>query len=61
MDDSNVRVTVYDEHKVLYNNEITSLSAIAKGLKGYPVSGPNYFTYQGKIVTQIAEVTQWKL
>lgn len=58
--DPNVTVTVVDEHKVLYNNELTSLSAVAKGIKGYPVAGPSFFTYNGKLVCDIAAETQWK-
>lgn len=46
--------------KVLYNNEITSLSAISDRIKGYSTSGPTFFTYQGKTISQIAEETQWK-
>lgn len=60
VDDPEIKVIVSGEHKVQYNNELTSLSAIAKDIKGYSVSGPNCFTYQGKLLTQIAEETQWK-
>ena len=60
VDDPNVKVTVVDEHKVLYNNEITSLSAIAKQIKGYPVAGPHFFTYNDKLLDDIAYETQWK-
>ena len=60
VDDSTIKAVVVDEHKVQYNNELTSLSAIAKSIKGYSVSGPTLFTYKGKLVTQIAEETQWK-
>lgn len=44
----------------MYNNELTSLSAIAKMVKGYPIAGPMCFTYNGKLVSDIAEETQWK-
>ncbi len=60
VDDDSVRVIVADERKVLYNNELTSLSAIAQAIKGYPVAGPSCFTYNGEIVSDIAERTQWK-
>lgn len=60
VDDPNVRVTVVSERKVQYNNEITSLSAIGKSIKGYPVAGPSCFTYNGKLVADIARETQWK-
>lgn len=60
IEDSNIKVVVVDERKVQYNNEITSLSAIAKAIKGYSVAGPMYFTYNGRLITDIAEETQWK-
>ena len=60
IEDPNVKVIVESERKVSYNNEITSLSAIAGKIKGYPVSGPQFFTYNGKTVCDIAAETQWK-
>lgn len=60
IEDESVKVIVVNEHKVQYNNELTSLSAVAKSIKGYNVSGPQFFTYNGKLVTDIAEETQWK-
>lgn len=60
VDDANIKVTVVNDRKVMYNNELTSLSAIAKMVKGYPVAGPMCFTYNGKLVSDIAEETQWK-
>lgn len=61
VEDSNVKAIVVDERKVQYNDEITSLSAIVKGIKGLiSAAGPSYFTYNGKLVSQIAEETQWK-
>lgn len=61
VDDESVVVTVYGNRKVLYNEEITSLSAIAGKLKGgKSVAGPSYFTYNGKLVADIANDTQWK-
>lgn len=59
-EDSNITVTVISERKVQYNDEITSLSAISDKIKGYSTSGPQYFTYNGKTISQIAEETQWK-
>ena len=59
VENSNIKVTVIDERKVQYNGEITSLSAIAKGIKGYPCAGPSYFTYKGELISDIAERTQW--
>lgn len=58
--DPSVRVTVNGEHKVLYNGQLTSLSRVASDIKGYPVSGPSFFTYNGECVADIANRTQWK-
>ena len=58
VDDPNVKVTVINERKVQYKNELTSLSAVAKGIKGYSIAGPSYFTYNEKLVSDIAEETQ---
>lgn len=60
VDDPTVVCTVESNRKVLYHDELTSLSAIAKAIKGFPVAGPSYFTYQGKLVADIARETQWK-
>lgn len=60
IEDPKVRVRVVSERKVQYNNEITSLSAIASGKKGYSAAGPSFFTYNGKLVADIAKETQWK-
>ena len=60
IEDPNVKVTVISDRKVQYNQEITSLSAVAKSIKGYPVAGPSYFTYNGKLIAAIANETQWK-
>lgn len=60
VDDPNVVVVVAGDRKVQYNNELTSLSAVAKSIKGYSVAGPMCFTYNGKLVSEIAEATQWK-
>lgn len=60
VNDSSIRVTVQSEHKVLYNEELTSLSAIAKRILGYNVAGPQMFTYNGEPLVDIAYRTQWK-
>lgn len=61
IEDPNVHVTVASERKVLYKDELTSLSAIVQSLKGIQsAAGPRYFTYNGELVTDIAERTQWK-
>lgn len=59
VEDSSVVAIVVDERKVQYNDEITSLSAISDRIKGYSTSGPSFFTYKGKLVTDIAKETQW--
>lgn len=60
VEDSSVVAIVVDERKVQYNDEVTSLSVISDRIKGYSTSGPTFFTYNGKTVSQIAEETQWK-
>lgn len=60
VDDPSVVVEVVSDRKVLYKDEITSLSAISDSIKGYSSSGPSYFTYKGKLVADIARETQWK-
>lgn len=60
-EDPNIKVMVANNHKVKYQEELTSLTAIVKQLKGYKhVSGSSYFTYNGKLITEIADETQWK-
>ena len=60
-EDPTVKVIVVSDRKVLYNDELTSLSAVAGLLKGYKsIQGSSYFTYNGKILTDIAKDTQWK-
>lgn len=60
VENPDVVAIVVGNRKVKYNGEITSLSAIAKGIKGYPVAGPLFFSYEGKLISTIAEETQWK-
>lgn len=61
VDDDTVRVTVQSAHKVLYNNELTSLSAIVKDIKKVSnIAGPSYFTFNGELITDIANRTQWR-
>ena len=60
-EDSKLVVVIKGEHKVLYKNELTSLTAIMKKVKGYSNnSGASFFTYKGELLTDIAERTQWK-
>ncbi|MCI5722529.1 MAG: GIY-YIG nuclease family protein [Erysipelotrichaceae bacterium] len=59
-EDPSIKVTIESEHKVLFNEELTSLSAIMKDIKGYNVAGSLFFTFNGELLTDIAERTQWK-
>lgn len=59
-EDPTIKVVVVDDRKVQYNDDLTSLSAVAGEIKGYNVAGPRFFTYNGKLVADIAEETQWK-
>lgn len=60
IEDPSVVCVVDSNRKVLYNDELTSLSAISDSIKGYSTSGPSYFTYNGKLVSDIARETQRK-
>ena len=60
IEDPSVVAKVVGDRKVEYNGEITSLSAISDGIKGYSTPGPSFFTYNGKKVSDIAAETQWK-
>ena len=61
VEDPNITVTVVSDRKVQYNDEITSLSALACRLKGWKAAqGPLFFTYNEKTICEIAEDTQWK-
>ncbi len=60
VEDPSIVVEVVSERKVLYKDEITSLSAISDSIKGYSTSGPQFFSYNGKTVSDIAKETQWK-
>lgn len=57
--DSSIVVTVRTDRKVEYNGELTSLSRISDDFLGYSTSGPQYFTYNGELVSDIAKRTQW--
>ena len=60
VEDPSIVVEVVNDRKVLYKDEITSLSAISNSIKGYSTPGPQFFTYNGKTVADIAKETQWK-
>lgn len=60
-EDPSVQAIVQDERKVLYNDEITSLSNIVQTIKNMKsAAGPSYFTYNGVPIVEIASHTQWK-
>ena len=60
-EDLSIVVTIKGNHKVLYNDELTSLSAIMAAKKGRKaIAGPSYFTFNGEPLVDIAERTQWK-
>ncbi len=60
-EDSSVKVTVTGNRKVEYNEVETSVSAVAASLKGVEhIAGPQYFTYNGELLADIARRTQWK-
>lgn len=60
-DDTTIKVTVADNRRVLYNQECLSMSALVKQIKGGSAyDGPDYFTYNGEPLLDIAERTQRK-
>ena len=60
-EDPNIVVTVAGERKVLYKDELTSLSGIMKEFKNVDsIAGPHYFTHKGEPLVDIANRTQWK-
>lgn len=61
IEDASVVVTVESERKVIYKDEITSLSAIVGQIKGVKsIQGSLYFTYNGRPLIDVANDTQWK-
>ena len=62
VEDPTVIVKVAGDRKVEYNGEVTSMTALAKRLKGIDTAIPGtlFFTYNGKRIYDIAEETQWK-
>lgn len=61
IEDESIVAVVKGEHKVLYNDELTSLTAIMKKIKGYSnISGPAFFMHKGEPLSDIAGRTQWK-
>ena len=61
VDDPSIKVIVKTDRKVLYNDELTSLSAVAASIKGVTaIQGPQWFKYNGRLLVDIAKETQWK-
>lgn len=61
IEDDSVVATVVGDREVKYNGEVTSLSGIVKKLKGLTVvRGTLFFTYNGRLLVDIARETQWK-
>lgn len=60
-EDTTVKVTVVSDRKVQWNEEEISLSAVAGALKHIKaIQGSAFFIYQGELLTEIAERTQWR-
>ena len=57
IDDNNVKVKVVDDRHIEYNGETTSLSALARQLKGFEhqVQGTLWFSYNGKRISDIRD------
>lgn len=57
VDDPSIKVTVVDDRHIQYGKETTSLSALAKQLKGFdhPIQGTLYFTYKGELLTALRD------
>ena len=57
IEDSSIVATVVDDRHIKYNNETTSLSALAQRLKGFnhPVQGTLWFTYNGERLTDLRD------
>jgi len=56
--DTDIFCTVIDDHKVDFNGEIMSLTAVAKriiGKKDINIAGPKYFRYNGEMLNDIRE------
>lgn len=57
IDDPDVVVSVVDDRHIEYQGTTTSLSALARRLKGFdhPVQGTLYFTYNGELLTALRD------
>lgn len=57
IENTSIKATVVDDRHIEYNGETTSVSALAKKLKGFghPVQGTLWFTYQGERLADIRD------
>lgn len=57
VDDPSITVVVIDDRHIQYGKETTSLSALAKRLKGFnhPVQGTLWFKYKGEILSDLRD------
>ncbi len=57
IENAEIKVTVIDDRHILYNGQQTSMSRLARDLKGFdhPVQGTLWFTYNGKRLVDIRE------
>jgi len=57
IEDSSIQATVVDDRHIEYEGETTSVSALAKKIKGFdhPVQGTLWFTYKGERLTDIRD------
>ncbi|MBO4617972.1 MAG: GIY-YIG nuclease family protein [Lachnospiraceae bacterium] len=51
--DSSMDIVIEDERHVRCNGEIKTLSGISDAYFGYSTAGPNFFTYNGKLLSEI--------
>ena len=61
--DSNIKCTVISDRRVKYQEKEYALSALAQELLGftYGVQGPLYWTYKGKLLTDLREEKEKEL
>ena len=57
VDDPSIIVKVVDDRHIQYGKETTSLSALARRIKGFdhPVQGTLWFKYQGEILSELRD------
>jgi len=63
IDDPTIKAIVMDDRKIQYQGEITSLSALARKLKGcnHPLQGTLFFSYKGEILDDIRKRLEKKV